>query len=963
MPAKSTRSLLFSCLAILAACGAAPTGGGGGGSTPTDVVADGAGKADTGAKSDAKDIAVVGDEGVIEVSVIGDAASDQVSDVENNPAVACLKAKCFANFTACHFDAICQSIVVCAQNCDTDVACAQNCFAPVTIALGKQAADLRTCGINQKCLPGSNAVCGDGKCEPPETASACPADCGSADAKSDGDSGSGDKNKICCDNAGATCGFVNGCSASCGQCTGGKKCDVGTHQCVASSGKTTLGNACGPSATCPFPKLQSQVQAYLVCINAQCDSNFCFIGMGIFDQGVCSVKDCTKTDNINNATGKPGPDGIEDAGPSVDCGGAADGPAGSKFRCVDTPGPQFAPPVPICMPGTDFKPCKANSDCPADEACGFAGIFGQYSTHCIAKYKNAAGKAGSATGQICNNGSSANQPLSICSNNFCQGQCTGFCKTDTDCVSTPGACAAGKCAGSGASCGGDADCSGQYCAQNQQLFTDVVETFGICKGKKCTLDSDCGDSNFYCNPTYNQVMNPKGDPDPTNPTVVKMPAMENTCARKLAGGVKKGLACDPFPNNSSNTLKQCENASLCQSGFCSNVCTQDADCAVGMRCGAQSYPFNTQPQANPPAYTVEAATGICVPDAGLTTECLGDAMCKNSQICRAWKYTADIADGKGGKVAGVGNDGMCINDAVALLPAGSQCGPDAGDGLCKSDMCLLYFNYPAGDGTQAQIGNCFSLCDGQAACGDGVMIDLGKGQLQKFPTICDSVWNQYSGLADVLNRTYIPICRPINPGSSLADCAVTKKCTDKTEFCRPQTVSLGPDKANIKVEYRCLKLPTDANKNLTETKKVGEACTISADPNAPLECLSTICAYETAKTGYCSGMCNSDSDCGNGTVCDLKHQQIARKDVTKAGIVPQCLKKKSCVPCNYDFHCHSDYKCTTLNVGDPYGHCAPGCNSNADCVGKDGGSQCVPAKDATGAVVVGAKVCAPAVCN
>lgn len=119
--------------------------------------------------------------------------------------------------------------------------------------------------------------------------------------------------------------------------------------------------------------------------------------------------------------------------------------------------------------------------------------------------------------------------------------------------------------------------------------------------------------------------------------------------------------------------------------------------------------------------------------------------------------------------------------------------------------------------------------------------------------------------------------------------------------------------------------------------------------------------WEDAKagTGYCSALCASDTDCGNGTVCDLKHQWLPRMNANSAAIVPICMKKKACQVCDYDYQCHSDLRCTHA-VSGKTGSCAVPCSTDKDCEGADGGgSKCEPAKDNFGKPIPGVNVCTP----
>jgi hypothetical protein len=117
--------------------------------------------------------------------------------------------------------------------------------------------------------------------------------------------------------------------------------------------------------------------------------------------------------------------------------------------------------------------------------------------------------------------------------------------------------------------------------------------------------------------------------------------------------------------------------------------------------------------------------------------------------------------------------------------------------------------------------------------------------------------------------------------------------------------------------------------------------------------------------GYCSAICNSDDDCGtkDGMFCDKQNMSfpgIARADKTKAAIVPLCRKKKACIPCAYDFQCAGNYACTNVGGAGTLANqrCAPVCTTDDDCKSSDGGTKCLPVKDADGKDL-GTKTCTP----
>ena len=202
---------------------------------------------------------------------------------------------------------------------------------------------------------------------------------------------------------------------------------------------------------------------------------------------------------------------------------------------------------------------------------------------------------------------------------------------------------------------------------------------------------------------------------------------------------------------------------------------------------------------------------------------------------------------------------------------------------------------------------------------------------------------------------FVNLCQPLF-ATAKVDCTASKKCTTAGEACLPAILAGGPD-TTAKVDgYHCQRIVN--SKDPVPTKKVGELC--NPDPQAgPATCVSGLC-WEDLKpgTGYCSALCSSDLQCGAGTVCDLKHQWLPRKDATKAAIVPVCLKKKACLPCSTDSQCHSALRCTNVPGTGPA--CAYPCNSNADCTYPDGGgTTCEPAIDRWGAPIPGVCVVSP----
>ena len=184
---------------------------------------------------------------------------------------------------------------------------------------------------------------------------------------------------------GKACGD-DGCGGECGGCPDGQSCS-GAGQCVDAAPYVPggLGTYCGASETCaaelpdPVTGLMTATPSWPDCMNAACDSGLCtgpgLPGVALLTAATCS-KSCVITmDSVNNVTGLPGADGIEDPGAPSDCTGFANGPLGAEWHCVNfgTPG---QPGNSFCMPGTTYQSCDAGTECPEGEGCVITTLGG-----------------------------------------------------------------------------------------------------------------------------------------------------------------------------------------------------------------------------------------------------------------------------------------------------------------------------------------------------------------------------------------------------------------------------------------------------------------------------------------------------------------------------------------------------------------------------------------------------------
>jgi hypothetical protein len=791
----------------------------------------------------------------------------------------------------------------------------------------------------------TDAAAGDAKDGSGTALDAAADGAGKTDASADGV----DPNKECCQKAGATCGFTAKCPAKCGDCAQGETCKA--NKCEKGPPpvqKKKFGETCGPSKDCvppPQGAAQTEQQAYFDCLNAQCEGAWCW-------ESICT-KPCTiQKDAKINHSGENGTDYIEDPDQPSDCEGALEsGPAGKAFKCTEIRSEaqlaSGASSLQICQPGTTFKPCEGDTDCPTGETCGYKYYGGAYRVVCTPKFTNGAGKPGATFAKACNEDPTKGD-WNLCANNSCLGSaCHGFCKNDNDCISAPGVCKGGKCDGSGGECKNDTDCSAYKC-ELTAFFGPNAPKVKNCQRKKCLLDGDCKDSNYYCRPFSNGVKSEDGDPDPVDPKSLIQPAWDSVCWRKPETKyAKPGELCDDFPNDTDKTLPECQSW-MCLDGICSTLCKADKDCPSNMKCRILEIPFDTStPQDKINDYSLPLQ--VCVNATESKGPCWSSKECKDgastqcvlneTQIELPGATTADAP------TIAYGITGQCIKPEASFVNFGEACGQNVGKN-CKSAMCW---------GSQTAGYFCREPCDGKDACPPAVTVD---GKERK--TYCTAGLAGWGGKVHDPNEfVYIPYCQFLATEHTLADCSKNKKCADANEVCTPIAIAWGKDKA-AKVEYRCT-IGT-APGQPKPTKKVGESCNPQPKQDDPAECVFACLGDDTAGKGYCSILCGSNADCGSndGMYCDLEHQWLPRADASKAPIVPICKKKKACTPCDWHNDCAGGYSCTNLGGADKNfkGRCAQNCKTDDDC---GAGGVCEAAKNWKGADFKnGLKVCKPA---
>ena len=613
-----------------------------------------------------------------------------------------------------------------------------------------------------------------------------------------------------------------------------------------------------------------------------------------------------------------------------------------------------------CVAESSFKKCGSDKDCDAGDSCQLQLIYGAYQQMCAPARKTAVGagptytyKTGNTLGQPCND-NPVDGDLASCQNNFCSGAgfCLGFCNTNADCVTAPGACQAGKCPG-GNPCSTDGDCSAYECKPNIKITSNPEYKASLCLPRDCAIDADCG-AGYFCRPYWNGVKNPAGEPDPNDPTKTIYPAFQPGCQAIAPSTVKPGETCDPYVDNAAATKpgKKCQNPYACVDGSCGSLCKKDGDCATGQKCGVEEIPLDIDNPKGDGAtdgiYDFELSLDICAYLPQAAGACASSKDCSGaSSYCKGFTHKLTLPQ----DATPVGNDtigGVCVAPDAGAAKVGDVCGPAANDAYCQSGYC---FNTTAADGS-VQPGFCTDYCASHNDCPATMKIGTTD-----YKTICRSVRLGYNNtLDDIRDDLWLPVCYPVAATNSLADCSATKTCAAAGESCLPFAIASGPDQ-NVTIEYLC------ASPGDKATKGVGEACNPAADADA--ECKAGLGCMEDTTTGagYCTAMCTKDADCGAGLVCDLENQWIPRLNAASTPIVPICKKAKSCLPCGLDNDCAGAYSCTNISTTTTSdGRCAPTCATDADCAGKDGGSKCVDGKT-IGGKLSGQKVCAPTACK
>ena len=648
------------------------------------------------------------------------------------------------------------------------------------------------------------------------------------------------------------------------------------------------------------------------CLDAQCETGLC--SSAAYCTRPCDVG----TDKVVNATGAAGSDGVADPTGTNDCNGAADGPYGAEYRCINERAPDKEPSG-YCKPGTTFKACDATADCPAGEVCDLLFVQGKTQARCVRSPKGALPNTSE-----CNSDPAAGE-LTTCAGYGCfAGEwCVDLCGSDGDCLTDT--CTEGHCAKDPAhACTKSSECSAWSC-QELKPYSNSEYVDEFCQPRPCAKAADCPDPDWFCRPFWNGA------------DAVEDVAFSPECRKKGTGLADYGEPCG-FDGDGSG-LPACVSATGCHDHVCGGPCQSDADCSDGAAC-LLAAEWDIDVNGDDKTDTT-LNVDMCQAWAhdGELADCLSDADCPAGHHCQYRVRGQGLGADRAWEV-----EYKCKKDASGTVLFGAVCGGTSGK-VCASDLCL------APSGSDASVKRmCSEYCAGTSDCPSTV--DFGG---YTYKTICLSLTVDAQNTPDVVDDLYVPYCWKVDSASSLEPCDEHKGCGPK-EYCRALAVAGNPDEA-VKVEHLCVFV----GDNLTKlpTKDVGEPCTAGS------ECLGRACLPDGTGGGYCSRLCGSDLDCATetglqGLAC-TQQTLVPRPNPADAGLTERCVLAKACIPCTTDNDCGGGYLCANFGglgfTADL--RCGKPCESDSDCPDVD--SSCEEDLDAKGKPS-GKKVCVLEAC-
>ncbi len=645
------------------------------------------------------------------------------------------------------------------------------------------------------------------------------------------------------------------------------------------------------------------------CIDNECGSGYCA------SAAYCSKGCSIYKDELNNATGEGGFDGVNDEDAINECEGAVDGPFGTNFQCVNLR-PVTQNILAFCRPGTTFEPCENSMDCPIGESCQLIYISGGTSARCMTIEKDSV-----AGMEECNSDPNSG-PITSCQGPFCFGSgCVDLCADDSDCITDT--CVEGACAKTGAACTTDTECSAWRC-EELTPYSDSDFTDDFCQPRDCAKAEDCVDPDWFCRPFWNGA------------ETVEEVAFSPACRRLEEGAVGYGEACGEEGDGTG--LPPCAWAGGCIDNYCAGPCSSDADCGEGAECllGAE---WNIDVDDNDSVDTT-LNVDLCQkwPHDGELQDCSTDADCPADHHCR---YRVK-ANGEGSeRVWAVEYKCRKNKEEVGF---GEICGGSDGP-ACKSDLCLV----PSGNGNADAM--CTETCTSAADCPETVEFDGFT-----WKTLCLSFNVNGQNTLDPIDDIFVPYCWRTSSIGSVEPCDAEKKCSDSKEYCRAAIIAGNVDEA-VNVDHICI----DSSEGLDAFPigVLGDPCTTWS------ECNGRICLPDASGNRYCSELCSTDDGCTNPAGLNLKCTEnllLERPDPSLSGWTQRCVLQETCLSCDSDQDCGGDHVCVNdggLGALADF-RCGAPCIEDADCTEPD--TTCQQDIGPTGAAT-GKNACLPASCG
>lgn len=718
-------------------------------------------------------------------------------------------------------------------------------------------------------------------------------DGGSRDLPRDADGGQevqGDPGECVRQCYGKACGS-DGCGGLCGVCPPETACSHDGSFCILTSIQAPLGGACGPTLQCgPFLTdpwafgLGLANPDYPACLDDQCREGPCLSG------GACSRSCRTTRDLVQNGTGLPFADGIDDDdAPPGDCEGAQGGifPGGS-WACVEA-GTSPSRPEGRCLPRASFTPCHDGTPCPAGEACGFLKVRGNLEARCLAVPDMARGIGGPCGWD------DTSRTSTRCESWACTGEgCTSPCADDLACRTEGARCEGGRCAGTTRSCERDVDCSAWTC-QTGIVVRDLLGSFVACGPRPCQADGDCGDPGYYClHDPLRMIQGLPGDP-------------VGRCVRRTAGGADLGEPCNEEPGDGLPD-RPCANRAYCLDGRCSALCASDGDCRSGQRCMIREFTLSL-PQSLPADFPLPVP--LCQ-----TLGASGGAACRTDADCSGGSCAPFVLVDRPVEVAWI-----CREEGASDQPAGAPCG--SGQLPCAGILCLDE------DAANQVPGFCAAPCSRNEDCPpEGFWRD------RSLRFLCESRVVHRMGSWYAGDDLWASVCVAVPGDSSLEPCDFSSaSCRDPREFCRPAVV-FGPPASGPVLGGFCVR--PDG-----EGASPGGLCDPSKNGR---DCATGFCERSVFPgAGFCTWACREDRDCWPlsswGATCASRVVVPGEPD---PWTVPLCRQAVPCVACSRDEDCSGGMRCLDA-AQSPYEQdlrCVPTCEDDQDCAGQGTGVTC-----------------------